>query len=55
MKAQNPSKIAEQGKGMLPPSPAPHPQQQNLVVYTEELTHLDKPSTFIPLRVGSRP
>ena len=28
------------GKGK-PPSPAPHPQKQNLVVYTEELTHLE--------------
>ena len=42
MKAQNLSKIAEQGKGHLPPSPAPHPQKQNLIVYTEELTHLQE-------------
>src|SRR5437762_14086698 len=28
------------GEEELPPSPAPHPQKQNLVVYTKELTHL---------------
>jgi hypothetical protein len=27
-------------EGELPPSPAPHPQKQNLAVYTKELTHL---------------
>jgi len=41
MNAQNLSQINRQGKGQLPPSPAPHPQKQNLVVYTEELTHLE--------------
>jgi hypothetical protein len=33
------SKIAGQGKGHLPTSSAPHPQQQNLLVYKEQLTH----------------
>jgi SAM-dependent methyltransferase len=42
MKTQSPSKIAEQEKGPLPPSCAHHPQKQNLVVYTEELTHLKR-------------
>ena len=28
------------GEGELPPSPAPHPQKQNSVVYTKVWTHL---------------
>ena len=39
MKAQNPLYIAGRGKGRCPSRT--HPQKQNLIVYTEELTHLE--------------
>ena len=35
-------------EGELPPSPAPHPQKQNLAVYTKELTH---PRTLVSVLV----
>ena len=43
MNVQTLSKIAERGKGKLPPSLAHPSPKTNLAVYTEELTHLQKP------------
>ncbi len=40
MKSQNPSTSLGEGRGNCPLPSRTHPQKQNLVVYTEELTHL---------------
>ena len=40
MKSQNPSTSLGEGRGNCPLPSRTHPQEQNLVVYTEELTHL---------------
>ena len=45
MKPQNLSNIAGRGKGNCPLPSRTHPQKQNLVVYTEELTHLSVAKT----------
>jgi hypothetical protein len=39
------TKMGEEGE--LPPSPAPHPQKQNLVVYTKVWTHLWSPKFLL--------
>ena len=41
MKSQNPSTSLGEGRGNCPLPSRTYPQKQNLVVYTEELTHLD--------------
>ena len=40
MKSQNPSTSLGEGRGNCPLPSRTYPQKQNLVVYTEELTHL---------------
>ena len=40
MKSQNPSTSLGEGRGNCPLPSRTHPQKQNLVVYTEEFTHL---------------
>ncbi len=40
MKSQNPSTSLGEGRGNCPLPSRTHPQKLNLVVYTDELTHL---------------
>jgi hypothetical protein len=47
MKAQNPSKSLGEGRDVAPSLAHPS-QKQNLVVYTEELTHLAVQWSFVP-------
>ena len=42
MKSQNPSTSLGEGRGNCPLPSRTYPQKQNLVVYTEELTHLQE-------------
>ncbi len=41
MKSQNPSTSLGEGRGNCPLPSRTHPQKLNLVVYTDELTHLE--------------
>ena len=43
MKSQNPSTSLGEGRGNCPLPSRTHPQKLNLVVYTDELTHLEIP------------
>ena len=53
MKSQNPSTSLGEGRGNCPLPSRTHPQKLNLVVYTEELTHLETTDSRIALQERS--
>ena len=50
MKSQNPSTSLGEGRGNCPLPSRTHPQKLNLVVYTDELTHLRLTAAQLQLR-----